>query len=106
MTAILQLLAGITLAALVFAATLWSAYRIYQQPGRTRWVHGALLALTLAGMAALDAVVPVAAQVVGGALIVAAGAGAWVERGSSRLLPLAQGVFGVALLLRLPFQGG
>ncbi|QDL92382.1 hypothetical protein FDP22_11695 [Paroceanicella profunda] len=100
---ILTLLLGIVLAAGVFSGALWSAYQVFMQAGRLRLVHAGLLALTLAAMATLQLGAPGAATAVGTLLLLCGLAGAVLERGATRLLPLMQAAFGAALVAGLPF---
>ena len=105
MTQIAALLAGISVAALIFAATFWSAAQVYRQTGRLRLAHGAALALTVIAMAALSSALWALSQVAGLLLIPAALVALVMERGANRLLPLIHVLFGAALLAGLPFGG-
>ena len=105
MDQVITLLVGILVAAGIFAATLFSAAQVYRQAGRLRWAHGAAALLTLAGMAALSGGLWAAAQALGALLAPAALAAATFERGANRALPLFHLLFGLALLVRLPFGG-
>ncbi|MEM9048877.1 MAG: hypothetical protein AAGC92_09170 [Pseudomonadota bacterium] len=104
MIQILALLGGIAIAAGVFSAFLWSAYQIVMARGSLRFCHAALVVLTVAGMASLQAAEANLAGLVGAGLLAAALAGIVLETRWSRLLPALQAVFGVALFIGLPFS--
>ncbi|MEM9011786.1 MAG: hypothetical protein AAGE18_11195 [Pseudomonadota bacterium] len=100
---IFALLAGIVIAVGVFGATLWSFAQILLARGALRWTHGLSLLATIAGMAAITLVSPPAALAAGAALVLSAAVAGWLERRWTRLLPILQIVFGLALATGLPF---
>ena len=97
------LLAGIFLAACLFAALVNALGRAVGQTGRTRQAHLATIAAILAGMAVVTIPAPALALPAGGLLVLAGAAAAWRERGSHRILPIVPILFGVALIGGLPF---
>ncbi|MEO0999790.1 MAG: hypothetical protein AAFW69_04145 [Pseudomonadota bacterium] len=97
------LLAGIVVAAGVFGATLFSLAQAVMQRGRLRWAHIALVVLGIAGMGTVSLIWPAAAVGVGAALIAAGAVAVWSEKRWSKLLPIFQAVFGLALVLGIPF---
>jgi cbb3-type cytochrome oxidase subunit 1 len=105
MTQIVELFVGIIIAALVFAATLFSAAQVFRQEGRLRYAHAAALLLTLAAMACLSLGWWRLSQGAGAGLAAAAVAVLGVERGWNRLLAFAQLGFGIVVALGLPFGG-
>ncbi len=98
-----ELLGGIALAAFVFAALLWSIYRAVVTEGRMRVVAILLSLTTLFGMATLSWLWVVPAQITGAALIVLGLMAIWTDPGWSKLLPFVQAIFGVVLIVGLPW---
>ena len=99
---IITLLAGILVAAILFASVLWSFAQAFQRRGQIRVTYLALMALTVLGMATVTYRLDIPMRVAGVALIVAGALAIREETGSSRLLPMIQLLFGLALLLGLP----
>ena len=99
---LIPLLVGILLAATLFASVLWSLAQAFQRRGRLRNYHLALALLTIGGMATVSWALDVEMRLVGIGLLVFGALAVWAERGTSRLLPLIQLLFGLALLLGLP----
>ncbi len=106
MSTIFTLMAGILIAAALFAATLFSLVQIVRRRGPLRWSHAAALALTIVGMASLSLASPSLALLAGAALTAAALLAFRFETGWNRLLPLFQAGFGLALATGLPFASG
>ncbi|WP_112323281.1 hypothetical protein [Oceanibium sediminis] len=105
MTQVVTLFLGIIVAALIFAATLFSAVQAFRQAGRLRLAHLLAAGLTIAIMACLSSELWVLARLTGG-LCVLAGLFAFVlESRWNRLLPLVQSGFGLVVALGLPFGG-
>ncbi|PTX55618.1 hypothetical protein C8N43_0257 [Litoreibacter ponti] len=102
---IVQLLAGIVIAAAVFAALLWSIYRAATTRGRTRLIAVLLGLSTILGMASISLNQPGIAVMAGGACLIFGLYGVWAEDRWSKLLPFAQAVFGLALIAGLPWGG-
>ncbi len=103
---IMTLLAGIVMAALVFAAFFWSAAQLFQARGMLRAMHGATIVGILLGALALSNLWVALAPVIGVYLAIVGMAAATLEHRWSRLLPLFAVAFAVALILGLPFRGG
>ena len=106
MDQIATLLLGILLAALIFAATLFSAAQAYLRGGRVGRAHLVAAVSVVAAMAALGLSWWAASRVIG--LFVLSGGvfALWQERGWNRLLPLVHIFFGMALVGGLPTGGG
>ena len=100
MTAILL---GIFLGACLFAATLSSVARALTTTGRRRAAHLAILAAILGAAAAVSLGWTALSLPLGLALIAAGLAGAALESGAHRVLPIVPVLFGAALLAGLPF---
>jgi hypothetical protein len=99
---LVTLLAGILMAAILFASVLWSFAQAFQQRGQVRLVYLALMALTVIGMATVSYRSGIPMRITGAALIAAGALAIRAETGTSRLLPLVQLLFGLVLLLGLP----
>lgn len=100
---IFQLLAGIVIAAGVFAALLWSLYQSVRQTGRLRWVHILLVSLTILGMVSISTKAILLAQILGILMLTASTVATALEPGWNRVLTIIQSIFAVSLILRLPF---
>ncbi len=99
------LLLGITLAAAVMAALIFSLGRAVMARATLRRWHLGLAGGYLLAMAALSLAAPGPTAAAGAALILL-GLGAFrAERGWNRLFPLGGAIFGALLLLGLPFAG-
>lgn len=98
------ILAGILIAATLFASVLWSCAQAFQRSGRLRNTYLALVLLTIGGMAAVSWGLNVEMRILGAALIIFGALAVFYERGSSRFLPLVQLLFGLVLLLGLPLN--
>ncbi len=99
-----ELLLAILLAALVFAATFFSAAQVVRQ-WRRRWLrncHLAAVVLTIAVMAMLDWNAFLLSRITGVALFASAAGAAYLETRWNRLLPAIQIVFAAFLVFVLP----
>lgn len=105
MEVVVHLLAGIFVAACIFAATFFAAAQAFRQTGGLRWAHGLAAGLTVAAMATLSGGLWTLSQILGLGLIPAAAAALILDRGWNRLLPLTHVGFGAALAAGLPFGG-
>lgn len=94
---------GMTVAASVFAAVLWSLFQIVTQRERLQWAHIGTVVFSLAGMATVSWISPTLAMVAGGLLAVAAGIAIKLEPHWNKVFPFFQLVFAIALILGLPF---
>ncbi len=101
----IPILAGIVLAAALFAALIFSVGRAAATAGRLRLLHLATALLILAGVATISLTAPGAAMLVAALLAPAALALSLSEHGGNRVLPLAPLLFAVALFMGLPFAG-
>ena len=100
----ITILAGILIAATLFASVLWSFAQAFQRQGWLRSAYMALVLLTVGGMATVSLGLHAEMRLAGAGLILFGGFAAFAERGSSRLLPMIQLLFGLVLLLGLPFR--
>lgn len=98
------ILAGILIAATLFASVLWSFAQAFQRSGRLRNIYLALVLLTIGGMAAVSRGLNVEMRILGAGLIIFGALAVFYEHGSSRFLPLVQLLFGLVLLLGLPLN--
>ena len=103
---IFVLLAGIVIAGMVFAATLWSLAQIVRQKGQLRWAYVIVLIATLAAMTALSLESFGLVTFTVAILCATAVFAMYADTGWNRILPLFQFVFGLALFMGLPFAGG
>jgi hypothetical protein len=94
---LLALASGVVLAALVFAALVWSGWRAASGAGWARRGHGAVAVLILSGAVALTWEWPAAAQAAGAGLVVAGLLALWHERGWARALVAVAIGFGALL---------
>lgn|GEM_PF-6597616 len=99
----ITLLLGIFLAALLFSAVLWSAYRAYMTTGRLRAINLATALLTIGLMAMITYQAHLPGRVIGAALVISAFAATYRETGSARLLPLTLAAFGTVAAMGVPF---
>ena len=97
------LLGGVLIAAFVFAATLFSAAQAYLQSGWLRRMHLANALTIIAAMATISKVWPMTALGLGVLLIALNLVLAVLEKGWNRLLAIPALLFGVTLILGLPF---
>lgn len=97
------LLAGIVIAALLFSALLWSVYRAVTTTGRLRLHAGALAFFTVLGMVSISLNAPGMAILTGAGCAGMGAMGIWSETRWSKLMPLVQLLFGLALIARLPW---
>lgn len=102
---IFQLLIGIVIAAAIFASLLWSIYRGTTTVGMTRSVALLLSFDTVLAMGAISFNSPNLGSFFGGCLVTLGVISIWLDQGWSRLLPLVQVIFGIVLILGLPFVG-
>lgn len=102
----IPVLAGIALAASLFAALIFSVGRAAGSTGRLRVLHLLVAGLIIAGMPAVSLAAPGPARLVALLLAPAAALLVGFERGFNRVLPLAPLFFAVALFTGLPFVGG
>ena len=100
---IFELMGGITVAAGVFAALLWSLYQSVLKRGALQYVHIATAILTILGMASISAVSLLFAQILGIALLATATIATVLEGRWNRVLPALQIIFAIVLILGLPF---
>jgi len=100
---IFTLMVGILMAAAVFAAFIWSIFQVVQARGALRLAHGGTVVAILAGALAVSNTWVLAALPAGILLAAVSMAAAALERGWSRLLPVFPALFGLALILGLPF---
>ena len=98
------LLAGIMIAAFVFAGLLWSLYQIVMTQGFHRAAHATQAVLIVGGMAAISWAQPVLAAGSGALLILAAITTFAMDDGWSRLLSIAPAAFGAVMVAGLPFM--
>lgn len=98
------ILAGILVAATLFASVLWSFAQAFLRKGWLRNAYMALVLLTVGGMATVSWGLNAEMRLAGAGLLLLGGYAAFAERGTSRLLPLVQALFGLVLLLGLPFR--
>jgi len=98
-----ELLAGIALAAFLFSAFLWSIYRSVMTKGRARQVNIFLGIFTLLGLIAISNTWQILALSAGVPLAILSLVAIWYDKGWSKLLPLVQLLFGIALILGLPW---
>lgn len=99
----LEIMGGIALSAFLFAALLWSIYRAAVTSGKLRINATFLTIYTLLGMVALTYSWVVMAQVTGVLIIITALVAIWTDPGWSKLLPVVQALFGVVLIVGLPW---
>ena len=97
------LLGGLMIAMGLFASLGWSVVRALQLHGPMRAWHAAHAAMIMIGMALVSAEWAGLSRIAGAVLVLSGFAVARVEAGGSKLLPLLGAVFGIALLLGLPF---
>lgn len=97
------LLAGIAIAAFVFAALLWSIYRAVTSEGRERLVHLLCALSTIMAMFAITYGSPGHGAFAGASLAVIAAFAFWYDKGWSKLLPVVQILFGIVLIVGLPW---
>ncbi|OUS08260.1 hypothetical protein A9Q96_02030 [Rhodobacterales bacterium 52_120_T64] len=100
---IFELMGGISVAAGVFVALLWSIYQSILARGLLQYTHIAVAILTILGMASISAVSPFLAQILGFALAATATTAATLETRWNRVLPVFQIIFAIVLILGLPF---
>lgn len=100
----ITILAGILLAATLFASVLWSFAQAFQRRGWLRNAYMALVLLTIGGMATVSLALNTEMRLAGAGLILFGAFAALAERGSSRLLPMIQLLFGLVLLFGLPLR--
>jgi hypothetical protein len=105
MTELLILLAGVALAAPLFAAMLWSAAQALRHPGARRVAHLVAIAATFAVMAFLTWEFALPARAAGVILALAGLRLLFMEEGWTRLLPLVQLAAGAVVAAGLPFAG-
>lgn len=100
---IFEFLPGLALAALLFAALLWSLYRAVLIKGRMKVAYIILTLSTLLVMAAitlgLNGVMVMACITLCGSALIAI----WAEQGWSKLFPLVQFAFGILAVSVLLF---
>ncbi len=100
---IFNILAGILGGAAIFAATLFSIYQAAIHSGRLRFSHLSSALLTVAGAATVSWLLPKIAMIVGILLVVSAAIAAACEHRWNRVFPIFQILFGLALIIGLPF---
>jgi uncharacterized membrane protein (GlpM family) len=105
MNQFLFLLAGIALAAPLFAALLYSLAQAIRHAGALRTTHLVAIAATFAGMAFLSWGWPFPTRAAGAALALAGLRLVFLEAGWNRLLPGVQMAAGLVLAAGLPFAG-
>lgn len=99
----INLFAGILVAACVFAALLWSIYQTIIARGKLQYVQGISAALTLLGMASISYLSLTMAIICGTCLCISAAIAVYLETRWNKVLPFFQCVFGLSLILGLPF---
>jgi hypothetical protein len=99
---LIYILLGILIAATLFGSLLWSFTQAFRRSGLLRNAYLALVLLTIGGMATVSWGLNVEMRLVGVGLLIFGAIAVVSERGSSRLLPLVQVLFGLVLLLGLP----
>lgn len=100
---IFELISGMTIAAGVFAALLWSLYQSVMKRGPLQYAHMAAATLTILGMASISAGSSFFAQILGILLLTAAATATILEVRWNRVLPALQIIFSIVLILGLPF---
>ena len=100
----IYILAGTLIAATLFASVLWSFAQAFLSGGWLRNVYLVLVLLTVGGMATVSLGLSVEMRLAGAALTILSAIAFYRERGSTRLLPMIQFLFGLALLLGLPLR--
>lgn len=100
---IFELMGGISVAAGVFAALLWSLYQSILKRGPLQYAHIATALLTILGMASISALSSFFAQILGILLLATATTAAILEVRWNRVLPIFQIIFAIVLILGLPF---
>lgn len=103
MIVLFTLLAGIVLAAFIFAALLWSVYRAVVTEGSTRLVAVLLSLNTLIGMGMLTLLEVIPALIAGVGLVILGALAIRNDPGWSKLLPFVQVIFGIVLIVGLPW---
>jgi len=98
------LMAGILLAAFIFGATLYALVQAIRTKRSQRLANIVLIFGTLGGMSSIQYLNPTLAVFAGGLLAISAVVATWHEAGVSKLLPIILGLFGVILMLGLPFN--
>lgn len=91
------LLAGVAVAAFLFAAFLWSFAQIFRVTGWLRMAHGAVAGLLVLTIAAIDFGLQLPVQFLAACLFIAALVALWFETGWARLLPGILLVFGAVM---------
>ena len=101
---IIELLAGIAIAASAFAAWMWCTFRAATEPKlRARIAHGLTSLLILGGMACITYSAAGLALIIGPALIAAGLTAAFIDRNRTSIFPIAAALFGAILTIGLPF---
>lgn len=100
---ILTLLAGIAIAASVFATVLFAGFRAFGARGRLRLAYIGILVLSLAGMACISAGMVRLAAPIGLGLILTGAIALILEVWSRKIFAGIAMIFGLVLILGLPF---
>jgi len=100
---IFELMGGISVAAGVFAALMWSIYQSVLKRGALQYAHIAAAIFTILGMASISAVSLLFAQILGITLLATSATAAILETRWNRVLPVFQIIFATVLILGLPF---
>ena len=101
----IEILYAILIAFCVLIASWWSATSAYRYGGRLRRAQIAALVLALLAMLMLSQEQVLASQIIGGLLVAAAAMALLWEKWLNKLFPLIHIAFGIALVMRLPFNG-
>lgn len=101
---IFTLMAGVALAAFVFAATLWSGVQVFMSVGLARLAHGGCAALAALIMASLSLSALIPLKIFGGLLIFAAILALYEAPGWSKLLPFVHLILGAIALSGMPLE--
>ncbi|MEX0969533.1 MAG: hypothetical protein WD046_03690 [Paracoccaceae bacterium] len=101
----IEIVYAIIVAFCVLIASWWSATSAFRYGGRLRRAQLAALVLALLAMLMLSQDQVLASQIIGGLLVVAAAMALAWEKWQNKLFPLIHILFGLALILRLPFNG-
>lgn len=101
----IEILYAVLIAFAILVASWWSATSAIRYGGHLRTAQISAVILSILAMAMLSQEQVLASQIIGGLLILAAALALLWEKWQNKLFPLIHIAFGVALILKLPFNG-
>ena len=100
----IEILASVVIAALIFASLVWQLYRMATTAGVIRWNAAGLCLATIAIMTSISLNSTPLMMLGAAACVLLSPIAIWADPRWSKLLPLVQLAMGLALIMTLPAQ--